>query len=97
MQYDWDWEKAAANESKHDEVSFYDAVDALNDFNAADAYDQKHSLYEHRFNVIGLSQRGLLFVVFTQPADDLIHIISARLADAEEKAVYERELFRTNS
>ena len=97
MRYDWDWEKAATNESKHDEVSFYDAIDALNDLHAVDAYDEKHSLREHRFRVIGLSQRGLLFVVFTQPADDLIHIISARLAEAEEKAVYERELFKANS
>jgi uncharacterized DUF497 family protein len=97
MRYAWDWEKAAANERKHDEVSFYDAIEALNDSRAVDAYDERHSSSEHRVNVIGLSQRGLLFVVFTQPAENLIQIISARLAEPEEKAVYERDLFNANS
>ena len=92
MRYDWDWEKAAANESKHDEVSFEDARTAFKDFYAVEFYDEEHSVNEHRFNLIGLSSHGLIFVVFTEPADDLIRIISARLVEPQERERYERNL-----
>lgn len=92
MRYNWDEEKAAANEINHDGVSFEDAKVAFKDFHAVEFYDEGHSYEEHRFNLIGLSQRGLILVVFTEPADDLIRIISARLAEPAEKEMYEQNL-----
>jgi hypothetical protein len=92
MRYIWDVEKAAANEIKHDEVSFDDAIAAFKDFYSVEFYDERHSYEEHRFNLIGLSPRGLIFVVFTEPAEGLTRIISARPVEPEEKERYERNL-----
>ena len=92
MRYIWDVEKAAANEIKHDEVSFEDAKVALKDFYAVESYDEGHSYEEHRFNLIGLSLRGLIFVVFTEPAEGWTRVISARPVEPEEKEQYERNL-----
>ena len=92
MTFEWDEDKAMENEAKHDGVSFYDAIAAINDFHSIDFYDAGHSIEEHRYNLIGLSQRGLLYVVFTIPATDTLRIIFARLAEPDEKRIYEEKL-----
>jgi len=97
MKFEWDEEKAARNEVDHEEVSFYDAVEAINDPHAVDFYDEAHSYAEHRFNLIGLSQRGLLFVVFITPSDDTIRVISAWLAGPKEKKIYEQAFLEEDS
>ncbi len=73
-------------------MSFEDAKTAFKDIYALEIYDEGHSYDEHRYNLIGLSLRGLIFVVFTEPAEGVIRIISARLAEPEEKERYERNL-----
>jgi uncharacterized DUF497 family protein len=55
-------------------------------------YDEGHSYDEHRYNLIGLSPRGLIFVVFTTPAEGLVCIISARSVEPEERELYEQNL-----
>lgn len=92
MRFVWDEEKAAMNEINHAEVSFEDAKSAFKDLYAVEIYDEGHSYDEHRYNLIGLSPCGLIFVVFTEPADGVIRTISARLAEPEEKERYERNL-----
>lgn len=74
------------------EVSFEDAKIAFKDYYAIESYDEGHSFGEHRFNLIGLSLRGLIFVVFTEPTATLTRIISARPVEPEEKEQYERNL-----
>ncbi len=94
MEFKWDDNKAAANEPDHG-VSFDEAQEAFNDFYGVEEYDYLHSINEHRFNLIGMSSRGLLFVVFSQPDEQTIRIISARMADDFERQTYEKNLFET--
>lgn len=94
MEFKWDDNKAAANEPDHG-VSFDEAQEAFNDFYGVEEYDYFHSINEHRFNLIGMSSRGLLFVVFSQPDEQTIRIISARMADDFERQTYEKNLFET--
>jgi uncharacterized DUF497 family protein len=43
-----------------------------------------------RFFIIGLSSRRLLYVVYAEPAGDVVRIISARRADGSQHKFYER-------
>lgn len=57
---------------------------------ALDTYDAEHStLEETRYNLIGNSSRRLLFIVYTEPNENLIHIISARKAEQKQQKAYE--------
>jgi uncharacterized DUF497 family protein len=72
-------------------VTFEEAIEAFFDPYAIDDYDADHSVYEHRYNLIGLSSRRLLFVVYTEPEEGLIHLISARKASKRHQGIYEEQ------
>jgi hypothetical protein len=63
-QFEWDKGKAALNLVTHG-VSFEEARDAFDDPHAIEIFDDEHSEDELRYQLIGLSGRRLLFVVFT--------------------------------
>jgi len=90
MKFTWDPDKAARNIQRH-QVSFEEAMEAFLDWNAIDDYDAEHSDAEARFNLIGLSSRRLLFVVYTEPEEDTIRIISARRAEGKQQRIYEHQ------
>jgi len=50
-----------------------------------------HSDDEPRYLAIGLSSRRMLQVVFTEPEEGVIRVISARKASAEERTLYEEK------
>jgi len=53
-------------------------------------YDEERSDDEDRFLAIGPIRRGVVVVVHTEPGDDVIRIISARMATrAEEQLFYQ--------
>lgn len=85
MQFEWDEEKAAINIRKHG-IAFEDAVHIFEDENRLELYDEAHSLYEDRWNIIGMVEK-VLFVVCTERAD-ATRIISARVATKKEEALY---------
>jgi uncharacterized DUF497 family protein len=88
MRFEWDPKKAARNARAHG-VTFGDATDLFAPGAVVlEAYDAEHSDTEDRFQRIGMSRRGVLMVVYTERADDLIRIISARRADRAEQARY---------
>ena len=89
MRFEWDGEKAAANLRKHG-VSFDEAAEVFDDPNAVGDYDPEHSDAEHRFFVIGLSSRHLLYVVYAERAGDVVRVISARRANRSEHKFYGR-------
>ena len=89
MRFQWDDQKAVENLSKHG-VSFGEATEVFYDPNALEAYDQRHSIEEARFIIIGLSSRRLLYVVYAERANDLIRIVSARKANRTEEIRYGR-------
>jgi uncharacterized protein len=88
MRFDWNPEKAEINEGRH-QVTFEEAIEAFFDPHAVDDYDVDHSIYEHRYNLIGWSSRRLLFIVYTEPEEGVIHLISARKASKKHQRIYE--------
>jgi len=90
MQFTWDPDKAAANWKRH-RVSFEEALEAFFDPHAVDDFDPEHSIAEARFNLIGLSSRRLLFVVYIQSAENEIRIISARKAEKKHQRIYAKQ------
>lgn len=89
MVFDWDSEKAARNLEKHG-ITFYEAATVFSDPLSMSYYDPDHSLSEHRFITIGMSERGeLLMVAHTDHDGDIIRLISARQLTRRERKQYE--------
>lgn len=89
IRFEWDLKKAEGNLRKHN-VSFEDAQSVFVDEQALLIDDPDHSGDEDRFVLLGLSQSlRLLVVVHCYRAEGkVIRIISARKADAQERAIY---------
>ncbi len=87
--FDWDPLKARANIAKHG-IDFNLAIEAHNDPNNLVEYDDgPHD--DERWRLTGLSSKQLLFVVFAEPDDDVVRIISAREANKHEQDRYFRQ------
>ncbi|MEO8385579.1 MAG: BrnT family toxin [Betaproteobacteria bacterium] len=89
IRFEWDLKKAEANLRKHS-VTFEDAQSAFSDERGLLIDDPGHSKDEDRFVLLGLSQSlRLLVVVHCYRAEgQVIRIISARKANAEEQSIY---------
>ena len=91
MNFEWDPEKDQSNQRKHD-VTFLEASTVLVDPMELTIYDPDHSEGEHRFLSMGRSSSGRFLVVsYTEPEENQIRIINARLATATEMKRYESE------
>jgi uncharacterized protein len=80
MDFEWDEDKAAANESKHG-VSFTEASTVFD--------DPVHSGQEDRYLTIGLSATGRVLIVSHTDRGAATRIISARVASRGERKGYE--------
>lgn len=89
MRFEWNDQKAVRNLEKHG-VSFGEATEVFYDPNALEGHDLEHSANEHRFFIVGLSSRRLLYVVYAERHGDIVRIISARRALDREQVLYER-------
>jgi hypothetical protein len=90
LQFEWDRDKATANLKKH-KVSFDEASTVFDDPWAYIFDDEDHSIDEHREIIIGHSIiNRLLLVCFTERAEDVVRIFSARLATKKERKDYEK-------
>lgn len=91
LSFEWDEAKNRANQRKH-QVSFEEARTVFFDENALLIDDPEHSAAEERFVLLGLSHtlRMLLVCHCYRSAGDIIRIISARPADRQERAEYDR-------
>jgi len=86
----WDESKAAINERDHG-VSFEEARQVFDDPREVVFFDPDHSTPEEaRWVRIGLSERRLLFVVFTI-RENRVRIIHARKASKSMERVYVEE------
>ena len=83
----WDPDKDEINRKKHG-VSFEEASELFDGRDYFEIFDVEHSIDEDRFIGIGVVSGRLLFVCYTEPAEDLIRIISARRAEKDEIAMY---------
>jgi uncharacterized protein len=88
MNFEWDENKEAANQSKH-RVSFEEAKTVFEDPLYVDFYDPDHSDEEDRYIIVGESRRGRLLIVSYTERDDAIRLISAREVTRREREVYE--------
>ncbi|GAB7141405.1 BrnT family toxin [Deferribacterales bacterium RsTz2092] len=96
IKFIWDEHKNASNLKKHG-VDFTDAMRAYYDPNRIDFYDAEHSTdEEERWIFLGVVMDVILFVVETEPNENTIRIISARLALNNEKEKYYENYSKNN-
>jgi uncharacterized DUF497 family protein len=88
MKFEWDEKKAIANLGKHG-VSFEEARTLFDDSFHVEFYDPDHSQDEHRYIIVGQSERHRLLVVSFTELDDTIRLISARELTGTEREAYE--------
>ena len=95
LRFDWDEAKNEGNQSKHG-VSFEEAQTVFSDDHALFMGDPDHSESEDRFLLLGLSSllRTLVVCHCYRAPEELIRIISARKANPEERALYNRRWTR---
>jgi hypothetical protein len=90
--FDWDPAKNRENQHKHG-VAFETALLVFEDKWILSRRDLSHEDAEDRYNALGEIAPGLiLFVVYTwrdKDGDEVIRLISARSASAQEKKAYE--------
>ena len=87
--FEWDPEKAKENLNKHG-VSFAEASTAFGDPLSMNMPDPDHSEGEHRFIVMGMSDRYRLLVVSYTERGTNIRIFSCRKANKSERKAYEQ-------
>jgi uncharacterized DUF497 family protein len=89
VKFEWDDDKAKINLKKH-KISFDEAITVFADPFAKIFYDEGHSDEENREILVGHSiANRLLLISFTERGQDLIRIISARIATKNERKAYE--------
>jgi uncharacterized DUF497 family protein len=90
MRFEWDPAKDAANRTKHG-LSFEEASELIKtDADYLEIYDEEHSDEEDRFIAIGPIKRGVVVVAYVEREDDVVRIVSARLATRKERQRLER-------
>ena len=92
MLFTWDDEKEKINIRKH-EVRFKDAAAVfIDDGSVIRPNSVDENTGEERFDIIGMAYNNLMFVVYveriTLDNQDVIRIISARLAERKEERIY---------
>ena len=100
MIFDWDENKERTNIKNHDGITFEEASSAIQDDFVLEEYDDAHSTAdEKRYSCIGEVKNKVLYVVYTvrgeNTEDEIYRIISARLAEPEEREKYEQEKFNS--
>ena len=92
VRFEWNPAKDRENRRKHG-LTFAEAKELfLSDADVLEIFDEAHSETEERFISVGPIQRGLVIVVWTEPRDELVRIISARFASQEETRLYRKHL-----
>ena len=84
LRFEWDEDKNRMNIRKH-KISFEKAIRVFFDENAVLVADP--CVTEERWDVIGLVDK-VLFVVYTERAENVIRIIPARPAPKQERQGY---------
>ena len=91
MNCTWHEEKAEEVRQKH-AIEFAKITDIFSDAYAIEFIDEKHSTDEEtRFAIIGATVYGLVYLVFTETAEDELHFITARLAENWMVKEYEED------
>lgn len=89
MDFEWDPDKARANESKHG-VSFFAACEIFDDDHSSAVRDPDHSPDEDRYLIFGMSKDGRHLVVSYTERNGRTRLISARQMTSRERKAYEQ-------
>jgi uncharacterized DUF497 family protein len=85
---EWDEAKDLTNRQKHG-LGFAEAAELFESgAEHLEIFDSEHSESEDRFIAIGPITRGLIVVVYTEPEEVVVRIISAREATRREQALF---------
>ncbi len=87
MQFEWDEWKNSENRLLHG-ISFEEVATLFTGEGYLEIYDEAHSDFEDRFIAIGPVLGRIVYVVWTEPEDDIVRIISARRASRRERLLY---------
>mgnify|MGYP000882022155 CR=1 FL=1 len=92
MIFEWDPDKDITNQRKHG-ISFSEAKDIFDDPLQLSILDQRFSYFEERWITIGQTKKAHVLVVanlfFNKDGEEVIRLISAREATANERRQYE--------
>jgi uncharacterized DUF497 family protein len=88
----WDRPKARDNYRKH-KITFEEATEVFDDPFFVEEYDERNSVNEDRYNIVGFVKGAYMTVSFTL-RDNLLRIFSAREADIEEEEAYDENVRR---
>ncbi len=88
MKFIWNRRKNAANVKKH-ELDFADAYKVFESPMLVDL-DNREDYGEDRWIGVGLMENRVVVIVFTEPDEDTIRIISFRKATTDERDNYEQ-------
>lgn len=90
MKFEWDERKRILNLAKHD-LDFLEAL-LVFESNFKLNLDLRKEYGEDRWQALGHIYGHIVVVIFTEPGDDIVRIISARRATRDEKAEYYRHI-----
>lgn len=88
MKFEWDSEKNKANIAKH-KLGFADASKVFG-FPLRIALDARQNYGEERWTALGVLNGRVVVIVFTEPNEETIRIISLRKALPHERRRYEQ-------
>ncbi len=91
MRFEWDDAKNDVNKRKHG-LDFVDVPPVFTGPMLVDL-DDREDYGEERWTGIGWLRGILIVVVWTEPAEDTIRIISARGANQHERRRYEEDIW----
>ena len=90
MRFEWDPAKDKSNRRKHG-LSFGEASELFKSgIDYLEIYDEEHSGEEDRFIAVGPIRRGIIVVAYTERDEDVLRILSVRMATKRERQRYER-------
>lgn len=92
MEFEWDEKKNEENVRRHG-IAFLDAARVFYDPHAQTRPDRDSPIGEERFQTIGATLNGVLFVVHVNRSGERIRIVSARKARKSEKRSYRAGTF----
>jgi uncharacterized DUF497 family protein len=95
ISFEWDEEKNIVNQRRHG-IRFEDAKFVFNDPCRVILPDLYHSEAEERWLAIGIVNK-MLFVVFTERGENIVRLISARMATKAEEKLYHDHNNQTES
>ena len=92
MRFVWDPGKDRTNRAKHG-LSFEEATELFKSgVEYLEIYDEQHSDEEDRFIAIGPIKRGLIVVVYAERDEDILRLLSARMATKKERRHFEARM-----